>query len=751
MTIDHNIANYIVYSEDSILEALKAISKNPERIVFLVTEQGILDGVLTNGDFRRWISSEPDFDASQSVSRISNKNFIWAYFDDTPERIQDSMADHMCLPLLDKAHHLVAFARRNDAAPGLRISSRMISGNSPTFIIAEIGLNHNGDPELAKRLIDLAAEAGADCAKFQMRHIASLYRRNSDIGIAAEDLGTQYTLGLLERFELTPDQMFELFDHCKKRKLIPLCTPWDLPSLEHLERYGLPGYKVASADLTNHDLLTALAQTGKPLIVSTGMSEENEIIAAVRLLKSLSAPFALLHCNSTYPAPYKDINLNYMNRLVEISRVPVGYSGHERGYHVSLAAVAKGALIIEKHFTIDKEMEGNDHKVSLLPEEFSGMVQAIRQIETSLGSASQRRMSQGEIMNRSTLAKSLIATRDLPVNTQITEEMIEVKSPGRGLQPNRRKELLGRTIHRAIKAGDFFYPSDLVDGGLEDRAFHFRRKWGVPVRYHDFEGIAAKSNPDFLEFHFSYRDLDEDISRHLKEPLDFDYIVHSPDLFAGDHLLNLASPDPAYRRRSIEELQRVVNVTRQLRPFFKRASARIPIVASLGGFSKDAPLPRELRPELYACVAESLREIDLEGVEILPQTLPPFPWYFGGQLNCNLFVHAADTVAFCKKHGYRLCFDLCHSKLTCNHFNMPFLEFCESVGPSTGHLHIADAQGVDAEGLQIGEGDMDFAAIMAVLDKHCPLASFIPEIWQGHKNHGEGFWLALHRLEALQK
>jgi N-acetylneuraminate synthase len=543
--------------------------------------------------------------------------------------------------------------------------------------------------------------------------------------------------------------MFELFDHCKLRNLIPLCTPWDVSSLERLERYGLPGYKVASADLTNHDLLIRLAGTGKPLIVSTGMSEESEIIEAVRLLKSLGAPIALLHCNSTYPAPYKDINLHYLDRLVEMSRVPVGYSGHERGYHVTLAAVAKGARIVEKHFTVDKEMEGNDHKVSLLPEEFSAMVQAIRQVETALGSASTRKMSQGEIMNRSTLAKSLIAACDIVPGTPVTESMIEVKSPGRGLQPNRRKELLGRSLHRAVKAGDFFYPSDLAEAGHQDRVYNFKRKWGVPVRYHDYEAIMGKSNPDFLEFHFSYRDLDEDISRHLHEPLDFDYIVHSPDLFAGDHLLNLAASDPEYRRRSIEELQRVVTITRQLRPYFKKASKRIPVVVSLGGFSKDAPLPRELRQELYARIAESLHEIDQEGVEILPQTLPPFPWYFGGQLNCNLFVHAEDTAAFCRDYGYRLCFDLCHSKLTCNHFNIPFLEFCESVGPHTGHLHIADAGGVDAEGLQIGEGDMDFAAIMTVLDRSCPQATFIPEIWQGHKNQGEGFWLAMNRLEAF--
>jgi N-acetylneuraminate synthase len=187
--------------------------------------------------------------------------------------------------------------------------------------------------------------------------------------------------------------MFEAFDHCKFRNIVPMCTPWDFESLQRLQEYGMETYKVASADLTNHDLLRAMAETHKVIICSTGMSMEQEIIQAVDVLREQRAPYILMHCNSTYPAPFKDVNLRYLHRLKEIGRCVVGYSGHERGHSVVLAAVASGARVIEKHFTVDKTMEGNDHKVSLLPAEMTEMVKSIRQVEAALGSAAERKIT----------------------------------------------------------------------------------------------------------------------------------------------------------------------------------------------------------------------------------------------------------------------------------------------------------------------------------------------------------------------
>lgn len=747
MIIEKNLSKYIVFAEDDIINALKKISDNKSRIIFSVTESGELEGVLTDGDFRRWLTQQETINLNQPVSRITNKHYKFAHHTDDPEKIQACFSNEIeFIPLLDQNRHLVAIARRRP--DGIRIGNFTIDAHSPTFVIAEIGNNHNGSLELAKRLVDEAVAAGADCAKFQMRDLKTLYHNAGNANDASEDLGSQYTLDLLSRFQLTPDEMIAIFDYCKAQNILPLCTPWDVESLAALESYGMEAYKVASADLTNHELLTALAKTGKPLLCSTGMSTEAEIAESARLLQRLGAMYVLLHCNSTYPAPFKDVNLNYLDRLKELGDCPVGYSGHERGIHVAIASVARGAKVIEKHFTLDKSMEGNDHKVSLLPHEFRQMIEGIRQVELSMGSSAERRLSQGELMNRETLAKSLVINRNLEVGQVITADMIEVKSPGRGLQPNRKQELVGRTAQRPFKAGDFFFPSDLDVAQVEARPYRFRRPWGVPVRYHDFQGLLQKTNPDLLEFHLSYKDLEQDINQFFDRPYDLDFVVHSPELFAGDHLLDLCSPDPHYRQHSIKELQRVIDLTRQLKPFFQKTD-RPCIVTNVGGFTIDAPLLLSDRGKLYELLLDSLAQLDMEGVEIIPQTMPPFPWHFGGQRHHNLFVDPQDTAEFCRTNGYRVCLDVSHSKLACTHHKWSFKEFVEQIGLYTAHLHIADAQGIDGEGLQIGEGEIDFPALAEDLDKTAPKASFIPEIWQGHKNEGEGFWIALERLEKV--
>ena len=750
MIIEKNIAKYIIFSEESILAALKKISDNGSALIFSVNDSGVLEGILSSGDFRRWLVQQQTIDLNQPVANIAKAEMTIAWEDEEPEQIQARFRHPInYIPLLNRQRRIVAIARQRRSSDGIQVGEFLISDSSPTFVIAEIGINHNGSLTLAKQLIEKAALAGADCAKFQMRNLETLYRNAGNPNDANEDLGAQYTLDLLSRFQLSTEEMFEAFDYCKAQGVLPLCTPWDLDSLKLLEQYGMEAYKIASADLTNHDLLKAIAHSGKPLLCSTGMSTESEIRETVKLLNKVGAKYVLLHCNSTYPAPFKDVNLNYLSRLKEIGQCPVGYSGHERGMFVAIAAVAKGAKVIEKHLTLDKTMEGNDHKVSLLPEEFSDMVQGIRQIDESLGSAAQRRMSQGEMMNRTNLAKSLVCTCDVSPGDVITEEMIAIKSPGRGVQPNRKADLIGLHAKRKIQAGDFFFPSDLVQEHIQPRKYHFTHPWGIPVRYHDFKAILANTNPDFLEFHLSYKDLDLDLHQFIEREYDLDLIVHSPDVFAGDHLLNLAASDEIHRQRSMQELQRVINVTRALKPYFTR-STRPRIVASLGGFTTEGLLPASAREELYARIDRSLSELDSEGVEIIGQTLPPFPWYFGGQLYLNLFVEAADTIAFCKQYGYRLCFDISHSKLACTHYKTSFKEFVEAVGPYSAHLHIADAKGVDGEGLQVGEGEIDFAALCEYLGKYAPEASFIPEIWQGHKNEGEGFWIALERLERYQ-
>ena len=744
MIIDKKIMPYVVYYEETIQQALQKINLNTKRLVYCISESGILEGLVTDGDFRRWVVSAHNIDLQMPVKSIANKDFVFARDTENSQYVQDLFSPKItAVPMIDNMGRLTAIAWQD--SPGIRIGEFTIREDKPAFIIAEIGNNHNGSLDLAKHLIDEAAAAGANCAKFQLRDMESLYGQSGKS--VSEDLGSEYTLDLLKRFQLNTDEMFEALDHVKECGLVPLCTPWDLTSLRRLTDYGLEGFKISSADLTNHELVRAAAQTGRPLIVSTGMSLEQEIIETVKLLRNENASFVLLQCNSTYPAPFQDINLAYMDRLAEISRAPVGYSGHERGYEVPIAAVARGAKVVEKHFTIDRGMEGNDHRVSLLPHEFSAMVNAIRNVEGAIGTMGERKITQGERLNREVLAKSLIAKIDISVGETITESHIDIRSPGSGLQPSRMQDLIGVVASREIKAGDVFFETDIIGEAAIPRAYKFDRPWGIPVRYHDMRSLITNVPLDFVEMHFSYRDLDLNVDDYFDAPLDSGLVIHSPELFAGDHLMDLSSFDEAYRARSITELQRVIDRTRELKTYFPRTHTPM-IIINAGGFTSDRFMALEKRQRHYDLIGEALALLDSEGVEIIPQTMPPFPWHFGGQRFHNLFIDPDETVAFCKKYGVRVCFDISHSQLACNYFGWSMRQFVRKVGPHTAHLHIVDAKGDRDEGLQIGVGDIDFEALGEDLREYSPGVSFIPEIWQGHKNAGEGFWTALDKLES---
>lgn len=747
MIIERNLTPYLVFTEDSVLVALRKMTENTERVVFCVDTHGHLHGSISDGDFRRWIVANPNADLDVSAAVVANRQVVSLPLGARAEDIEAALppgASH--LPLLDERGRLVALAINRAAE--LRIGQHVIGEGQPTFVIAEIGNNHNGSVDLARDLVDLAADAGADAVKFQLRDMSALYRQK---GTAGEDLAVQYTLDLLAKVSLSADQLIPVFDHARQRGVAVMCTPWDAPSVQVLTDYGIDGLKIASADLTNHELLRDAGSRGLPMILSTGMSREEEIRESVNLVRSLGVAFALLHCQSTYPAPFKDINLAYMDRLASIGGCPAGYSGHERGIHVPVAAVARGAAVIEKHFTVDRQMEGNDHKVSLLPGEFAEMVAQIRDVERALGHAGERQVSTGEAMNRITLAKSLVAARDLSVGDVIADQDVAIKSPGRGLQPNARPHLVGRTLHRDMTAGDFFFEGDLQEKLPQARAFKFDRPWGLPVRYHDIAALTADAEPDFLEFHFSYKDLDIQADQVMGEQLAGRTIkaftTHLPDLFAGDFLVDLASTDDQHWRRSIAEVQRTIDVTRDLVKWFPDAQDDPLMVVTMGGFTTDRHIAGHERGAKYQRIAESLKHLDTAGVRLAAQTLPPFPWLMGGQQFHNLFMDPTDTADFARSTGLGLCLDVSHSKLAATFLGIPFSELVRELAPLTTHLHLVDAVGVDGEGVQVGDGEVDWPVLADQLNQLAPGVPFIPEIWQGHINSGAGFWTALERLE----
>lgn len=610
------------------------------------------------------------------------------------------------------------------------------------FFIAEIGLNHNGSYDLAESLIEKSINSGADIIKFQIRNLEDLYSKKN---INTFGLGAQYIYDVITKFDLKFYQYKKLFSLVKRNGAIPLCTPFDLTSLNFLIEEKFEFFKIASADLMNYELIEKAGKNSKKLILSTGMHNEKEIIQTSKFLKKNSFDSIFLHCNSTYPTPYEDINLNYIKRLKKVTMSKfVGYSGHERGFHIPLAAIALGAKVIEKHITIDRNMEGPDHKVSLLPNEYKKMVELSNNILNSLGKESiKKNISQGEIINKESLSKSLYANTKIKAGNIIKKSDLTLKSPAQGLSNAFIKKLIGTKALRNKELGDPFDYLDLKEQKI-NKKFYFKRKYGLPVRFHDYKKIYQNSNLDFLEFHLSYKDMDLDVDKFFDKKLNCKLIVHAPDLYQNDHILNLADENSD---QSIYELQRVINLTRKLNKYFDDEKPNI--VASIGGYTRDKRATGSQINKMINTLIKNLKKLDFKNTRLLAQTLPPFPWYLGGQMHCNLFVKPDDIFKICSKSELKLCLDLSHTKLSANKFNFNYDDFLKTNGKFIKHLHLADAKDHNSEGLQIGDGDINWARVLKLLDIYSPEASFIPEIWQGHLNGGNGFWTALKKLSKF--
>ena len=312
------------------------------------------------------------------------------------------------------------------------------------YIIAEAGVNHNGDINLAYQLVDAAKAAGVDCIKFQTfksENLVSHTAQKAEYQKAATGDSSQQDM--LKQLELSFGEFVSLKEYCDRKGICFLSTPFDFESIEFLNSIEMPFWKIPSGEVTNYPYLVALAKTGKPVVMSTGMCEMREIEDAIAVLRENGASdIKLLHCNTEYPTPYEDVNLKAMKTLRDAFGVEVGYSDHTKGIEVPIAAVAMGASVIEKHFTLDRNMEGPDHKASLEPQELKEMVDSIRHIEAALGSGD-KRPSPSEKKNMAVARKSIVAAARIKAGDILTEENITVKRPGNGICPMRWKEVLG--------------------------------------------------------------------------------------------------------------------------------------------------------------------------------------------------------------------------------------------------------------------------------------------------------------------
>lgn len=321
------------------------------------------------------------------------------------------------------------------------------------LVIAEAGVNHNGDIELAKRLVDAAYDAGADYIKFQTfkaDNLVTAKARKADYQekqTGAEE--SQYSM--LKKLELSYQNFILLNDYCRVKGISFLSTPFDNKSIEFLDKLGMQVWKIPSGEVTNYPYLVKIAETHKPIIMSTGMCTLEDVEAAIQVLTMKGCgPITLLHCTTEYPAPYAEVNLNAMETLRSTFNLPVGYSDHTQGIVIPIAAVAMGAVVLEKHFTLDRTMEGPDHKASLEPAELKAMIEAIRCVEVSLGDGV-KTPTDSERRNMGIVRKSIVALRPIRKGEQFTTENVTTKRPGSGINPMRWNEVLGQFAKRSFQ------------------------------------------------------------------------------------------------------------------------------------------------------------------------------------------------------------------------------------------------------------------------------------------------------------
>jgi N,N'-diacetyllegionaminate synthase len=334
----------------------------------------------------------------------------------------------------------------------VRIGDRALGNGEPCFVIAEAGVNHNGDLRLAKKLVDIAKEAGADAVKFQTFRAEDVVTA----GAGKADYQKRMTgaeesqLEMIRKLELAAGDNREIASHCRERDIMFLSTPFDPGSVDLLEEIGVAAYKIASGEITNFPLLRHIARKGKPVILSSGMSTLREVEKAVRCIECEGQHrIVLLHCTSNYPASVGSVNLKAIDTIRKAFGYPVGFSDHTEGIMASVLAASMGACIVEKHFTVDRDMSGPDHRASLEPAELKALVKAIRDARAMMGDGI-KRPDREEENTRRVARRSVVAGTDIEEGTVIGENMLSVKRPGTGIEPALMGEVVGKVARRRI-------------------------------------------------------------------------------------------------------------------------------------------------------------------------------------------------------------------------------------------------------------------------------------------------------------
>lgn len=606
-----------------------------------------------------------------------------------------------------------------------------------TYIVAEVGINHNGSLDTAVELIRAAQAAGVDAVKFQKRNLESIYSRSVLGDANSSEWNFEYLIPLLEEVELSDDNYRTIRRECDALGLDLIVTPFDEKSAAFVADLNVSAFKIASADMTNIPLLKKCSSYQVPLLISTGMWSDEDIARCAGIYAREGFNYAFLLAQSTYPAPFESLNLDYIERLKEFTPI-VGYSGHERGTFIPVAAAAMGCRIIEKHITFDTNQTGPDHKASMLPDEWAEMVYQLRMLEKARGSV--KRANQAELLNREAFAKSAVPVKDLPAGHVLLQADLQFKSPGKGVFAHEIDDYLGKVLKKPVKQDCYINRTDFEESILLSQweSFSFAKTWGVKCRFHDYDEYKVLNSP-CIEFHCSQTDLDIEFRPELSEA---ELVVHAPEIF-DRQLVDICSADKDVVKQSLAILQRSIDKTLKIAESFPAKKPKL--VMHLGGMFLNERVLVDTR-ELTSRAIENFRHLQFDPgqIDILPENLPPRPWYLGGEWFQHGFMLARDMIAFCNEFELGMTYDICHASLYCHEFGVDLAEYTKEVMPLVRHIHISDAYGNNGEGIQIGEGEIDFETVLHEVESYH--FSWVPEIWSGHLHHGAGTYKCMQIL-----
>jgi len=600
------------------------------------------------------------------------------------------------------------------------------------FIIAEIGINHDGDIQKANRLIEAAASSRVDAVKFQYRNIKNAYRDGN-----LEEIGDEIVSEQIIKCFLSPDEIINLTQRAKVLGMHAGISFFDEADIrdfgEKIEIFDF--FKIPSSELTHRKLTGALLTHGKDVLISTGCHDEAEIFEALDKLDGVN--WTPLHCVSNYPVSLDNAKLGYIRHLQKLWKRPVGYSSHDTDWEVSLIALSMGASIIERHITFDKSGLGLDHSSSSTPDEFEKLVNFAKNIDATLMGEGPRFLNQGERINRQNLGRSLYAKKSIKAGDSLDLKNFNYRAPYIGLNHSSIKKYIGRPLLRALAEGEPILGSHFENStDLSHEVINFadEKKIGIPVRYHDFASLKEKIPVRTFEFHLSQHDLEQSVPLEAITP-QMNISVHLPDYVRSDMLLDPFSNNKTQRAASHKCLELASDVVHRIQDHL---SKEVPFVASL-------PMPSTPSPSRIEFLTKLIEDMRLKGIALYPQWLPPVAWYFGGSVKLNFFNGELDMKNI-RNQGIQFCFDVSHYILSANRFGLAKIGVVEQLLPHIKHIHLSDAAGLDGEGLQLGDGEVENRQL--IQDTLTVDVYKIIEVWQGHLNEGEGFKEMLNRLFA---